>query len=156
VHSAVRLPHRVREKMNFIKLLVLLGIAGGGYHYWKQRHEVLSPATVEAATASENGFIAMPPVAGQNRDAILVVAAENCPHEDAQRADSLAEDLSRKGVPVVRTHSISFDLAGPDSSMVEHINAVMQGSLPIVFVHGRAKPNPTLDEVVAEYQGAAR
>jgi hypothetical protein len=140
--------------MNFIKLLVILGIAGGGYHYWNQHHEGRALAAVEAATTSENGFVAMPPVEGQSKDAVLVVAAKNCPHEDAQRADSLAEDLSRKGVPVVRTHTINFNLAGPDSSVVERINSVMNGSLPIVFVRGRAKPNPTLDEVVAEYQGA--
>lgn len=142
--------------MNIIKLLIVLGVAGGGYHYWKQHHEGHPSAAVEAAMTSENGFVAMPPVEGQSTDAVLVVAAENCPHEDAQHADSLAEDLSRKGVPVVRTHTISFNLAAPDSSVAERITSVMNGSLPIVFVHGRAKPNPTLEEVVAEYQNATR
>lgn len=143
--------------MNFIKLLVILGIAGAGYHYWKQHHDGhSSTAAVEAAMTSENGFVAMPSVEGQSTDAVLVVAAENCPHEDAQRADSLAADLSRKGVPVVRTHTINFNLPGPDSAVVDRINSVMTGSLPIVFVHGRAKPNPTLEEVVDEYQNATR
>ena len=80
----------------------------------------------------------------------------SCPHEDAQRADSLAEDLSRKGIPVIRTHTINFNLAAPDNSVAERINSVMKGSLPIVFVRGRAKPNPTLEEVVAEYQGSTQ
>jgi hypothetical protein len=142
--------------MNIIKLLVILGIAGGGYHYWKQHHDGRPPAAVEAAMTSENGFVTMPPVEGQSTDAVLVIAAENCPHEDAQRADSLAEDLSRKGVPVIRTHTVSFNLSAPDNSVAERINSVMNGSLPIVFVHGRAKPNPTLEEVVAEYQGSIR
>jgi hypothetical protein len=31
------------------------------------------------------------------------------------------------------------------------MNAVMTGPLPIVFVRGRAKGNPTIKEVVAEF-----
>jgi hypothetical protein len=52
-------------------------------------------------------------------------------HEDVRRVDSLAEDLSRKGVPVVRTHTINFNLAGRDSSLAERINLVMKGSPPV-------------------------
>jgi hypothetical protein len=93
---------------------------------------------------------------GQSPAAVLVVAAEDCPHEDAQRADRLAEDLSRNGVPVLRTHHIGFTLAGADGDQLERINVVMKGPLPIVFVRGRAKANPLLKEVLAEFKGAGQ
>jgi hypothetical protein len=41
-------------------------------------------------------------------------------------------------------------------SIANRVTSVMNGELPIVFVHGKAKSNPTLDEVAAEYRGAAR
>lgn len=67
---------------------------------------------------------------------MLVVAAENCPHEAAQRADRLTEEPSRSGIAVVRTHNASFSLNEPDSDSLERINAVMNGPLPVVFVRG--------------------
>ena len=32
----------------------------------------------------------------------------------------------------------------------------MNGELPIVLVNGKAKSNPTLEEVIAEYKAAGR
>ncbi len=141
--------------MNFLKLLIVIGIAGGAYHYWQQHHSA-GTAAAESAAPSRNGFVALPPADGHNAKVVYVVAAENCPHEEAQRADRLASDLSREGIPVTRTHDINFTLAAADSAQVDHIKSVMNGPLPIVFVRGRAKSNPTLDEVVAEYDGDRR
>jgi hypothetical protein len=39
---------------------------------------------------------------------------------------------------------------------VRRHNAVMNGEVPIVFVNGRVKANPSVDDVVAEYGAAAR
>ncbi|TAK62730.1 hypothetical protein [Methylobacter sp.] len=141
--------------MNIVKLLIILSVAGGGYHYWKAHSEGASSVAVEASITSESGFVSLPPMEGESSDAVLVVAAENCPHEDAQRADNLAQALSEKGIPVVRTHNISFNHISSNKE-AERITSVMNGSLPIVFVDGRAKSNPTLEEVVAEYEGASQ
>ncbi len=138
--------------MNIIRALIVIGIVGGGYTYWKQHHE--ASASIESGPAvSENGFAALPPADGQSARKVFVVAAQNCPHEDAQRADRLAEDLSRKGIPVERTQNVSFSITSqPDSAVMERMSRIMNGPLPIVFVDGRAKSNPSLDEVVAEYK----
>lgn len=141
--------------MNIVKLLIILSVAGGGYHYWKTHNKEASSVAVDASITSENGFVSLPPMEGERTNAVLVVAAENCPHEDAQRADNLAQALSEKGIPVVRSHNISFNHISSNKE-VERITSIMNGSLPIVFVDGRAKSNPTLEEVVAEYEGASR
>lgn len=42
----------------------------------------------------------------------------------------------------------------PDASQLKKLRAlndVMKGEPPVVFIKGTAKANPTLDEVIAEY-----
>ena len=75
------------------------------------------------------------------------------PEAAARRADELAERLARDGIPVTRTHNVSFPAVNGTDEL-QRVNRVMQGELPIVIVHGRGKANPTLDEVLAEYRGS--
>ena len=149
--------------MNIVWILIVVGIAGGGYNTWKQHHgntvQVENKAQVwsrivSRTVISENGFASLPAVDGQTSRKVYVLAPENCPGEDAKRADSLAADLSRKGIPVVRRDSARFSLSSQlESDVQTRMSEVMGGPLPIVFVDGRAKSNPSLDEVVAEFRG---
>ena len=132
--------------MNLLKIILAITLAFGAYKYW-HGHQV-AKATREATNA--NGFVAVPPVQGAAEDTVLVVAAENCPHEDAQRSDRLAQDLARRGIPVRRTHNVGFAFTSVEGDTMDRLNTVMQGPLPIVFVNGRAKGNPSLDEVLDE------
>lgn len=82
-----------------------------------------------------------------------MLAAKNCPGEDAKRADRLAADLSRKGIPVERTNSARFSLSSPlESDVRTRLSQIMEGPLPTVFIDGRAKSNPSVDEVIAEFR----
>ena len=38
----------------------------------------------------------------------------------------------------------------------KRMNRIMNGPLPVVFVNGRAKSNPSLDEVVAEFRAGSK
>jgi hypothetical protein len=141
--------------MRLIQLVLVVAVAGGAYHYWNKQRAA-EVAASEQSSDSLRGFVALPPVSGGNANAVLIVAAENCPEEAAQRADRLADNLTRQGVPVSRVHTVSFEIPGNDMSIANRVTSLMNGELPIVFVHGKAKSNPTLDEVAAEYRGAAR
>jgi len=135
--------------MNALKILVALALLGFGYHQWSQRDRAAAAA---AAAPSNTGFVALPAVAGANAR-VMVIAAEDCPEAAARRADDLAERLARDGIPVTRTHNVSFPAVnGADE--LQRVNRVMQGELPIVIVHGRGKANPTLDEVLAEVRAS--
>jgi hypothetical protein len=143
--------------MKLIQLVLVAAVAGGAYHYWNKRQEASAEvAAGESSADSPRGFVALPPVSGENANVVLIVAAENCPEEAAQRADRLADDLTHQGVPVSRVHTVSFQIAGNDMSIANRVTSVMNGELPIVFVHGKAKSNPTLEDVAAEYRGATR
>ena len=133
--------------MNLIKLLLLVAIAGGGYHYWKQ-HRVERDL---AAMTSEGGFVSIPMPDGMSPHGVVVFAPQDCPSDAAQRAYALISDLGSRGVPVSRADAASFDNL-PDAATAERIRAVMSGEVPIVFVNGKAKPNPSLEEVVTEYR----
>jgi hypothetical protein len=139
--------------MNIIRLLIMIGIAVGGYTYWKEHRENIAQVN-SGPEVSENGFAVLPPADGQTAGTVFVVAAQNCPHEEAQRADRLAEDLSQKGIPVERIHDVHFSLTSPpDRLVMERMSLIMNGPLPIVFVNGSAKSNPSFEDVVAEFDG---
>ena len=151
-----------------MRLLLLLALAAGGYYYWTQHQTPLAgtapkamvgsaPATTPSTPStpepppSPNGFIALPPLDNGNPKQVVVFAPENCPAEDSQRADAMAKDLARRGIPSQRSHDISFSSTDPDPRIGQRLDALMKGDLPIVFVNGRGKSNPTLDQVAAEY-----
>jgi hypothetical protein len=129
---------------NISKIVIVVAIGAAAHNYWSQHR-----------TIDGSAFVSMPAVSGQSPSGILVIAAENCPHADSVRADQLANELSRSGLPVVRTNNISFDSAPSDRGDFDRMNAVMTGTLPIVFVRGRAKANPTIEEVITEFKGSA-
>lgn len=139
--------------MNLNKLLLVLAIGAGAYHYSQRHRYEDSPESMDISSNASSGFVSLPAVLEQSPSGVFVVAAQNCPRADAQRADRLAEELSRIGVTVVRTHSVDFDTTNAGQADLDKINRVMTGQLPVVFVGGRAKANPTLEEVVAELKG---
>jgi len=140
--------------MNFTKLLLVLAASGFAYQYWTKHHQASEATASASSTESRNGFVDLPPVTGANPAGVLVIAAEDCPEAAAQRADRLAEQLSQSGIPVTRAHEVSFNIPNGDASIAQRINTVMNGELPIVFVGGKAKSNPSLDEVSAEFKAA--
>jgi hypothetical protein len=138
--------------MNIFNVLIVLSLATGGCVYWKSHHSREQHAA-SLSTDAPGEFVYLPPVDGQRAQTVFVIAAQDCPHEDAQRADRLAEALSRQGIPVERTHQANFQFTSrPDAATMARIDEVMNGPLPVVFINGRAKSNPSLDEVASEFR----
>jgi hypothetical protein len=104
------------------------------------------------ASSDANGFVDVPPPDNQDSDTIYVVAAQNCPHAAAQQADRLAKELGAQGMPVVRTRQVSFRPQQVDRATMSRLSVVMNGPLPLVFIHARVAPNPELDRVMAEHR----
>lgn len=106
---------------------------------------------------SPTGFVALPPSIMPS-DKILILAPVNCPSREAQYADRLARNLQAQNIPYERISSIQFSVANiPEhedelKAHSERMNRIMSQPPPLVFVHGRAKSNPTLHEIIAEYQ----
>jgi hypothetical protein len=136
--------------MKILSSVMLVAAAWGGYHMLSQRQAAHALRDV-LASADVNGFLDVPPPANQNADTIYVIAAQNCPHAAAQQADQLAKQLGAQGMPVQRANQVYFSPQHMDGPAMNRLSVVMNGPLPLVFVHGRVASNPELSRVVEEY-----
>ena len=109
----------------------------------------------DTAEKSVNGFIDVAMPGGARDDTVIIFAPQNCPREASQRAQALHARLKELDIPSVvsSSYSLSFtDRSEEFKAKLERTNGVMRGEIPIVLVNGMGKPNPTAEEVVAEYQ----
>lgn len=136
------------------KLILVLVLVGFGYHHYSGKTAAAKAATSGAArvTALPGGFEPMPPLSGDSGASVVIFAPEDCPEDGAQRADALAAQLTRKGIPVTRSSNANFSFSGADPATIQRVQNVMTGEIPVVFVRGRGKANPTADEVLAAYR----
>ena len=139
--------------MSFLKLLMLIGVLGFAYHQWDAHQQAKMLATY--AQASPGGFIptAMPDEAKPGT--VLILAPVNCPSDAAQRADHLADQLGRMGIPTLRSSHFSASVSNPSDEAqanLQRATSVLNGTIPAVFINGMGKANPSVDEVVAEYK----
>ena len=143
--------------MRFLKLLLVACMAVGVYHYVQTHHK--APAA-QAATpnpapdVSAQGFVALPPLQGAQPNKVMIIAPENCPKEAGQRAGFLEQALASEGIPASRTASVQFGLPmdGDTAGIKASLDKVMMGELPIVVINGRAKNNPQMSEIEAEFR----
>ena len=139
-----------------IKFLITAVVLYAGYALW-QKHNDRAEAAALAAITDDRGFIELTPPNGGKRESVIIVAAQNCPHEAGQRADALAREMAERNIRYVRTSSIVFTPPPDfDEAYVSRHNRIMNQELPLVFVNGRVKSNPDLQEVLAEYEEANR
>lgn len=136
--------------MKILSSLIVVGSVWGGYQLFNE-HQAAHALRVLLDSSDVNGFVEVPPPVNQNLDTIYVVAAQNCPRAAAQQADHLAERLGAQGIPVVRTSQVLYQLQQVDRAAMSRLTVVMNGPLPLVFVHGRAAMNPEQNQVVEEY-----
>lgn len=136
--------------MAYLKLALVAVLALAGYHWWQMRHaHPLVPAGAPHVAGS-TGFVSMPQPIGTSPDQVLIFAPRNCPSAAAQRARELSRELAARDVPHAQLEEAHFALSS--AAEASAVNRVMEGTVPIVIVHGRAKANPSLDEVLAEYE----
>ncbi|WP_440225205.1 hypothetical protein ACQQ2N_08115 [Dokdonella sp. MW10] len=134
---------RSRQALAWALTVIVLCACGGG------RDKAIE------AQKDMYGFLAVPMPDGAPAGTILVFAPPNCPKESARRAQSLVDELSRRGVPVMLTsHYTNGSLMpGPESTeILKRLDHVMRGQLPIALVNGRGKANPSIEDVLATYR----
>ncbi len=96
-------------------------------------------------------FVPMPTPQGHSSKGVVVFAPANCSRADGLRADDMMRRLEAQGIPASRASSANFPADGMSPESVMHMNSVMAGALPAVFVNGTGKANPSVEEVVAQY-----
>lgn len=129
------------------KLIIAAVIGAGAVFWWSSRTD-MGPMT-------PNGFVTATMPDGAPDNTVIILAPLNCPSDAAQRAAALARGLKEAGVPSALSSSYSVDIEDPTDEQrlgMERAVAVMNETIPAVFVNGLAKANPTLEQVIAEYR----
>lgn len=139
--------------MSFAKwlLVAVLGTAGA-VHLWHVHARSVIDREL-AAVADSNGFVPVIMPDGAPPDTVLIFAALNCPAKPAQRANAMATQLQKMGIPIQRMdHYSAANLKQDQIPLALRTNAVMGGEIPIVLLNGLAKANPSVDEVAVEFR----
>jgi hypothetical protein len=89
-------------------------------------------------------------------DTVWIFAHRDCPTPDRKRAETLAAELQRLGIPHVYEDQASFtglDQQTQESPEWQQTRRLLEsGSYPVVMLDGVGKANPELNEVIAEYR----
>ena len=138
-----------------MRILLFLAIAAslyGGWQWWQDRS---GPAYANVEP-SPNGFVPVQMPDGAPRNAVLVLAAPNCPSEQAQRAEALVAALTSQGIPVRRGSGIGYSFSSPPTAEqregVDRAIHVFNQGAPAVFINGMAMSNPTAEQAASEYR----
>lgn len=134
--------------------VVFVSAAIWAVHDYAQKNDLIQGY---ASYDSTQGFVALIGVQNQAPDTVYVIAPPNCPSEEGQRATRLVEALKQRGVPVAQSSGVRqiFDDI-PTLEELGRLEALTKHPAPLVVINGRAKPNPTLDEVIAEFDQSSR
>jgi len=129
-------------------------VAWSAVHGWKSHERAVFERNV-LAHANGNGFVPVQMPDGAPLNTVLILAALNCPSDAAQRADAMARTLTEKGIPAIRSSNTSFSAMARTKQQIDLLNGsvvVSNGALPIIFVNGMGKANPSVEEVVSQYR----
>jgi hypothetical protein len=143
-----------RNAVSFlVKLLLVACVAVGAHHFWAKYQSAKTAPMTYQASPGEFIHTAMPPDAKPNT--VLILAPLNCPSMAAKRADSLAQQLTRMGIPNSRGNHFSLRVNNPSPEVqadMKRAGEVLQGEIPAVFINGMGKSNPSAEEVAAVYR----
>jgi hypothetical protein len=147
--------------MRLFQLILVAAVGYGAYNYLSGQNTQKSASqssvsTTSSSSHSATGFVDMPTPQGYDAKSVIVFAPPNCPEAAGQRADEMMRQLTQAGIPAVRASSANFSGSNITPETVAHLNSVMAGELPAVFVHGTGKANPSVEETLAQYSRIAR
>jgi hypothetical protein len=138
--------------MSFGKWLLLAALLVAAPQLWKM-HERSVVNRKLLPLEDTNGFVPVQTPAGTAPNTVLILAAVNCPSAAAQRADTMAKQLSDMHIPSSRANSYSLAITRREQlPLLQQTSLVLGGEIPVVIVNGMAKANPTVDEVASEYR----
>ncbi len=142
----------------FCLCVLVIGAHLLGSHYQNTRRGELA-AAVEATKAArfapdDQGFIPLPMPAGAPSNRVVIFL----PSEGSKAAEQRTRELEKALVlaRVMYTRMPKADIKSADEDEAAKVKEVIEGDLPVVFINGRVKNNPTADEVVAEFKVAGK
>lgn len=101
-------------------------------------------------TPSATEFVAVPTPDEVPPDRVVITGLLNCPQTGKNTRD-LINRMTEAQIPY--KHITSFGFGNTDDwAGLQRLNEILKRGGPVVFVHGKAKSNPTPEEVIAEFR----
>ena len=116
---------------------------------------LLGGCSSQIESESPYGFIPVPMDRRAPRDAVLIISAMNCPSGGTQRARALTEALQARAIPYEWRNGYRIPPGRIDDELaagLKRLERVMKGKTPAVFINHKGIANPTLEQVVAEFE----
>ena len=127
--------------MRIFVVLILAAAFVGGWFIW-------SRDPLADVPTSAHGFIDVPLPHGTDANTVLILTPPHSPDDLRQTADALQQALQDAGIPATR--DTRYHSADP--VMSARFDALAHRPGPIVFVRNKARANPPLADVIAEYR----
>jgi hypothetical protein len=148
-----------------LKKFILIACVGIGayqlYGEWKEHraareYEAFAASQPANRPPSPSGFKDALMPDGMSPYVVTLLMPVGCPLEAGRRGRALMEKLKAAHVPVAASAeahvSVKAQSKAEFDAVIARANALMTGETPIVFYKGRAKNNPSFDDVLAEYR----
>jgi len=105
-------------------------------------------------TPSSTEFVQVPLPEEFPPNQVVVSGLLDCPNS-GKNTRAMIDKMTEAQIPY--QHITSFSLSNTDDwAGIQRLNEILKRGGPVVFVHGKAKSNPTPDEVIAEYRRGDR
>lgn len=127
--------------MRIFVVLILAAAFIGSWFIWSRDPLADTPSDA-------HGFIAMPLPGNHDAATVLILTPPHSPDDLRQVADTLQQALQDAGIPAARDTRYHSD----DPAVSARFNALAHRPGPIVFVRNKARANPPLADVIAEYR----
>jgi hypothetical protein len=150
-------------KKAFLILLICYG-AYASYQRWAlhravDRYVASHPEGLAARPPSPAGFVDTLLPENVNPEVMTVFMPKNCPLDAGIRGRALIAKMKAAGIPLATSDRAQIQINARDriefeakKKLLARSAEVMGSETPIVFFKGRAKANPTFEEVELEYQ----
>lgn len=135
--------------MKILKLLAVILIAYGLYSNWDKL------MGGSASKLNELGFSAIVMPDDAKPDDVIIYTAPNCPSAIAQRGRTLFRELRKENIPVKKSSRYavrSTDTSREFKNKMQRTFSILESGGVTVLVGGYGKTDPTLDEVISQYQ----
>ncbi len=131
------------------------------------------PVKIEMPKPNSNGFARLIWTTNLDPNSVVIVAPLNCPSLSSRKADALAQQLIKLGIPTVRTDTYRYDspfvlmkfertdseIAASNAKIDAEFKVMGEtlkiASRPEIFIRGNMvmmQANPSVSQVVAEYR----
>lgn len=148
------------------KVFLVVCIVVGVYQlhgFWVEHRAQRAYLAFEASLPKDRpdsraGFVNAVQPEGTNPNIVTVLMPVGCPMEAGRRGRALIERLKGANIPVTASANARVMINAKSKAEFDvklgQVNTVMGGETPIVFYRGRAKNNPSFEDVLLEYQTA--